>query len=94
MFDPAENYIEKATNAGLAARRYLDESHFQAYLKGMKDSAEKVSHYLPPFPNALLSRNWINGWGLSSLGNGSFIINFIPLSIRSDIILFSFGAIL
>jgi hypothetical protein len=26
-------------------------------------AAKEVSHYLPSFPNALLSRNWINGWG-------------------------------
>jgi hypothetical protein len=50
LFVPAENYIEIATNFGTEARRYLDESHFQAYLKKMKNDAEKVSFLYPLYP--------------------------------------------
>jgi hypothetical protein len=51
LFVPVENYYEKATNESSEARRYYDEAHFQAYLKKMKDDAEKVSFLYPISPN-------------------------------------------
>jgi hypothetical protein len=47
LFVPAENYIVRATNESSEARRYIDEEHFRAYLKDMKDRNEKVSAFLP-----------------------------------------------
>jgi hypothetical protein len=51
LFVPTENFIEKATNAGSELRRYYDETHFEAYLKEMKDRNEKVSIIFKIIPN-------------------------------------------
>ena len=42
LFVPATNFIEKYTNKSKETRRCIDEDHFQAYLKKIKNGAEKV----------------------------------------------------
>jgi hypothetical protein len=46
LFIPATNFVERATNESLERRRYYDDTHFEAYLKKMKE----VNHLLPSSP--------------------------------------------
>jgi hypothetical protein len=57
-FNGKMNWLRfKTKYSGIVKYDNCEESVFR------KDLNVKVSHYLPSFPNALLSRNGINGWG-------------------------------
>jgi hypothetical protein len=64
LFVPATNFIEKSTNENSETRRYIDEDHFQAYLKKMKDDAEKVGVIYTIYPPISIQKldQWLGIW--------------------------------